>query len=72
MNFGEIMPRYLTLPALAAILAAVPVPAQNAAAQLTGIIADENGKPLPGAHVLYTRVPHVVQAADGKWPDSVT
>ena len=64
------MPRHLTLPALAAFLAAIPAPAQNATAQLTGVIVDENARPLPGAHVLYTRVPQVVQAADGKWHDA--
>src|SRR5271157_3532045 len=64
------MPRYITIPALAAILACVPAPAQNATAQLTGVIVDENGTPLPGAHVLCTRKPHLVRGADGKWRDA--
>jgi hypothetical protein len=64
------MPRYLTLPALAAILFAVPALAQNATAQMTGLVVDENGKPLAGAHVLYTRQVRQVQGADGKWRDA--
>jgi hypothetical protein len=59
----------MTIPALAVILA-VPALAQNGTAQLTGVIVDENGMPLPGAHVLYTRVPHLVQGADGRWRDA--
>jgi hypothetical protein len=44
--------------------------APTAAAQLTGVVADENGRPLPGAHVLYTRQVQLVKGADGKWRDA--
>jgi hypothetical protein len=69
-HFGETMLRHLTITALAAMFAARPALAQNATAQVSGVIADEYGRPLPGAHIVITRRPHPVQGDDGKWRDA--
>lgn len=64
------MSRHLIPGTLAAVLAVGLAQGQSTTAQLTGVIVDENGKPLPGAHILYTRNPKLVKGADGKWHDA--